>query len=87
MCSSDLFPSHDNKIENGIDLYLNDEGKVLCMRDNRVIWDGEDVLNGDGFLAGCDEETGETISLTDEQIGWAMKKFSRFFIYDDVKEV
>ena len=59
-------------LPNGIDIILNEEGKITGLPFNRMLpkefFETEDVLCGNLILASCNEETGETISLTDEQI-------------------
>lgn len=67
-------------LPNGIDIILNEEGKIMGLPFNRVLpkefFETDDILCGNLILAGLNEETGETISLTDEQIENAMEIFS-----------
>lgn len=54
----------------GIDLWLNEEGKLHNLPPNLITYYGdkaEDVVVGDVFFASFDEE-GRTVGLTDEQI-------------------
>lgn len=53
--------------EHGIDLWLNEEGKVLGLKPNFMLFGGRDVAVGPVFFASVDDE-GETIGLTDKQV-------------------
>tara|TARA_Y100000310_G_scaffold287446_1_gene312370 strand:+ start:114 stop:725 length:612 start_codon:yes stop_codon:yes gene_type:complete len=57
--------------EGPVDAWINEESRLKGMRLNRWVKDEHgrtwDFL-GPFFLAGCDYEKGETVSLTDEQI-------------------
>ena len=58
------------RLKNNIDLWLNDEGKILNLKPNIILYkDGKqvDFVVGDAFFAGEANE-GETVGLTDEQI-------------------
>jgi hypothetical protein len=62
--------SLDGSYEDGVDLWLNEEGRINGMRLNRLIRDdrGNDWdVHGDVFLARHDSE-GDTIGLTDEDV-------------------
>lgn len=66
----DIFTT-DSLAEIGIDIILNDEGKLRGMDTNIALTDGKndqllDVIVGDIIFAGHDS-FGNTISLTDEQ--------------------
>ena len=60
-------------VGNGVDMWLNDEGKLLSLPVNIAIGSAEreilDTIHGDVFFASGNDE-GETIGLTDEQIDW-----------------
>ena len=64
-------------VEHNIDIWLNEEGKLIGLEPNRLatalFWDkwgiGTDIIVGNVFLATNDEE-GETIGLTKEQIDY-----------------
>lgn len=57
----------------GIILCCNDEGKLTGMQPNRWLGD-EDIICGPFFLVGENDE-GEFVSLTDEQIALCMTEF------------
>ena len=61
--------------EHGIDLYVNEEGKLNGLQANFLIYEGRDLVVGTVFFVGADEETGETVSLTAKQ-----KKIVRKFL-------
>ena len=54
-------------------LVCNDEGKLLRLLPNRLLWDGAD------YLAGCDDE-GNLTSLPPEQMKFYREKFRSFLI-------
>ena len=64
-------------VEHNIDIWLNEEGKLIGLEPNRLatalFWDkwgiGTDIIVGDVFLATNNEE-GETIGLNKEQIDY-----------------
>jgi hypothetical protein len=62
----------------GVDMWLNEEGKVVSLPQNPIataLWDdlypGTDFMVGNIILTQSDDE-GETIGLTDEQIQFFM---------------
>lgn len=61
-------------IGENIDLVCNEEGK-FTEKPNRPIFDGQDIVYGDCFVARANPLTGEYISLTDEDI----QKYSEVF--------
>ena len=60
-------------------LVCNDEGKLLELPPNRMLWDGADYLAGPGFIAGTDCE-GNMTSLTSEEITYYTEKYRAFLI-------
>ena len=58
------------EIAEGIDMVINDEGKILNMDLNPLgtILYGHDAIVGNAIIVGVDYSTGETISLTEENI-------------------
>ena len=64
-------------VGNGVDMWLNDEGKLYGLPVNLVLGSPEreilDTIQGDVFFASCDDE-GTTIGLTDEQVNWVKQK-------------
>lgn len=60
-------------------LVCNDEGKLLELPPNRMLWGGADYLAGPGFIAGTDCE-GNMISLTAEEIAYYTEKYRVFLI-------
>ena len=59
-------------MENGVNLVLNEEGKINGMKGNRLV--GNEIICGD-FLVVGDDGMGETVSLNDIQIQKYMKQF------------
>lgn len=62
-----------------IDLWCNDEGKILGLPSNIALGDADerrllDVINGDIFFA-ARNESGDTIGLTEAQSIWIMNQF------------
>lgn len=66
-------------MENGVDIILNEEGKIDNLPYNRFVDD--DIFCGTFIIAG--EKDGGTISLNDEQI----KRYSEMFEYSKQKEI
>ena len=62
-----------------VTLVGNDEGKLLNLTPNRLLWDGADVLAGPGFLDGCDNE-GNLTSLPQSAMDFYKEKFRAFII-------
>ena len=62
-----------------VGLVCNDEGKLLELPPNRMLWDGADYLAGSGFIAGTDFEDNMT-SLTAEEIAYYTEKYRAFLI-------
>ena len=60
-------------------LVCNDEGKLLELPPNRMLWDGADYLAGPGFIAGTDRK-GNMTSLTAEEIDYYTEKYRAFLI-------
>ena len=60
-------------------LVCNDEGKLLELPPNRMLWGGADYLAGSGFIAGTDSE-GNMTSLTAEEIAYYTEKYRAFLI-------
>jgi len=62
----------DELMEQGIDLYINEEGKFNGCRPNFQIWNGQDIVMGPVFFVSSNDE-GESVSLTDKQVEFAEK--------------
>ena len=60
-------------------LVCNDEGKLLNLTPNRLLWNGADYLAGPGFIAGTDGE-GNLTSLPPQEMDYYAKKFRAFLI-------
>jgi len=65
-----------------IDIICNDEFLYNGMEANIVTPENEGVIAGPIILAGYDFETGDTISLTDEQIKTGLKYLKRNIVYN-----
>ncbi len=55
-----------------INIWINEEGKILELDPNFIIYQGTDFIVGPAVFLGFAPETGETISLTEEQISKVM---------------
>jgi len=55
-------------------LICNEEGKLMRLPLNRLV--GNDIIAGTFILASVDEDTGEFVSLTDEQTQHYMARFA-----------
>ena len=67
-------------LEEGVDLYCNEYGKLLALTANRALFEGDaehpwDVVAGTFLVMGADEETGDQIDLNDE----ALAKYTKLF--------
>lgn len=62
-----------------VTLVCNDEGKLLNLTPNRLLWNGADYLAGPGFIAGTDGE-GNLASLPPQEMNYYAKKFHAFLI-------
>lgn len=64
-------------VGNGVDMWLNDEGKLYNLPVNLVLGTSDkqvlDTIHGDIFFASADDE-GATVGLTVEQIDWIEDK-------------
>ena len=61
------------ELENDVDIIINDEGKLLSLSPNLVLYEFGDIIVGDFLVVG--QENGETISLSEEKIEKYMKRF------------
>ena len=61
------------EIEEDVDIIINDEGKLLGLSPNLVLYEFGDIIVGDFLVVG--QENGETISLSEEKIEKYMKRF------------
>lgn len=65
-------------VGNGVDMWLNDEGKLLPLPINLAIGSQDkeilDTIHGDVFFASGNGE-GDTVGLSEEQINWVNKQF------------
>ena len=73
----ECIPLNDTGSE--VTLVCNDEGKLLNLLPNRMLWNGADYLAGPGFIAGCDDE-GNLTSLAPQEMDYCAKKFHAFLI-------
>lgn len=65
-------------VNNGIDLIINDEGKMLNLEPQIIVQDNNktiDVIHGTCVFASHDED-GNTIGLTDEQIEYVKEELA-----------
>lgn len=66
-------------IADGVDLWCNENGKLDRLPPNRFLTDDNgtpfDVICGDFFISGVDEEEGECASLTQEQIEFYINEY------------
>ena len=61
------------EIEEDVDIIINDEGKLLSLSPNLVLYEFRDIIVGDFLVVG--QKNGETISLSEEKIEKYMKRF------------
>jgi hypothetical protein len=64
-------------------IYCNEEGKIFGLDGNRAL-DNGDVIAGNFIIVG-DNEEGENISLTEEQIEKCSKRFEKIECYICIK--
>lgn len=62
--------------EDGFDIIINEEGKLMDLEPNFVIYGG-DYIAGTAIFAGVDYSEGEFKSLTDDQVNFILKAFPR----------
>lgn len=62
-------------MEDGVDLLLNEEGKLINLPLNRIV--DSDIICGTFYVVGVDEESGEFCSLNEQQIEKYTKRFAR----------
>ncbi len=61
--------------ESGIDLFCNEEGKLISLECNRFFPELQDIICGPIIAIGHDEE-GAAVSLSDEQVQEAIQMFT-----------
>ena len=61
--------------ESGIDLFCNEEGKLIGLEYNRFFPELQDIVCGPIIAVGHDEE-GASVSLTEEQVKEAIQMFT-----------
>ena len=61
------------ELENDVDIIINDEGKLLGLSPNLVLYEFRDIIVGDFLVVG--QENGETIYLSEEKIKKYMERF------------
>lgn len=64
--------------ESGIDLFCNEEGKLIDLEPNRYFPELGDIICGPIVAIGHDGE-GASVSLTDEQVGEALAMFTETY--------
>jgi hypothetical protein len=62
---------HNPAFSNGLQIVCNEEGKFLDDPKPNVYWGDYDVVCGDILFVGIDDNSGDTVSLTPEQIAEA----------------
>jgi hypothetical protein len=63
--------------EEGFDIIINEEGKLLELEPNFALYGGRDYVAGTAIFSGVDYNEGEFKSLTDEQIKFILTIFER----------
>ena len=61
--------------EDGFDIIINDEGKMIDLEPNFGIYDGQDYVAGTAIFAGVDYAEGEFKSLSDQQVKGILSAF------------
>lgn len=73
-----VWPFNDNAA-----IICNEEGKILGLEKNRPIHDEDglvyDIVCGTMIIAGDDEDSGEFVSLTDNQIAYYKKYYDEIW--------
>lgn len=59
------------------DFIMNDEGKLMGLPLNRFIWDKQDLVAGNLIIAKADEETGEFVSLTEDEVSFIKERIEK----------
>ena len=54
--------------DHNINIWINEEGKLINLDPNFLIYDKQDVVVGTAVFVGYDPKTGSDVSLNDEQI-------------------
>lgn len=62
--------------EEGFDIIINEEGKMIDLEPNFGIYDGQDYVAGTAIFAGVDYGEGEFKSLSDQQVKGILFAFS-----------
>jgi len=63
--------------QDGFDIIINEEGKLMDLEPNFGLYDGMDYVAGTALFAGVNYDEGEFKSLTQEQIKGILNSFSR----------
>jgi Domain of unknown function (DUF3846) len=69
--------------EDGYDIIINEEGKLINLEPNFMIYGGQDFIAGVAIFVGIEYRTGDCKSLTDEQIERISQAFGRRGKIDD----
>jgi len=59
------------------DFILNDEGKIIDLPKNRVIWNGEEIVHGNMIVAKVDDSIGDFVTLLDDEITYLIDKITK----------
>lgn len=59
------------------DFILNDEGKIIDLPKNRVIWNGEEIVHGNMIVAKVDDSIGDFVTLSDDEITYLIDKITK----------
>ena len=62
--------------ENGFDIIINEEGKMLDLEPNFGIYEGRDYIAGTAIFAGVDYDEGEFKSLSEIQANGILRAFA-----------
>lgn len=63
--------------QDGYDIIINEEGKLINLEPNFAIYGGQDFIAGVAIFVGIDYMRGDCKSLTDEQIKGISQSFKR----------
>lgn len=66
----------------GIDIWCNEEGKLIGLPQNRLFPNGQDCLCGTFFVAA--HEDGETVGLTEDEVTQVVAELERWPMLIDV---
>lgn len=59
------------------DFIINEEGKIIDLPENRAIWNGKEIVHGDMIVAKVDDNIGDFVTLSDDEIEYLINKINK----------